>query len=112
VQGILEHERHQILELSTIRRLAAAIPAFASNVYSPAVRDLLLEALAASGSDLTLIPVQDVFGWRDRINVPATVSEDNWTFRLPWPVDRLDEVSEARERQASLRAWSEKHGRI
>jgi 4-alpha-glucanotransferase len=66
----------------------------------------------ASGSDLTLFPIQDVFGWRDRINVPATVNESNWTFRLPWSVDRLDDVPEARERQACLRAWSEKHGRI
>ena len=40
--------------------------------YGPAVRDALLEILLASGSDLTLLPVQDVFGWRDRINEPAT----------------------------------------
>ena len=80
--------------------------------YSPAVRDVLLEALLASGSELTLLPVQDICGWRDRINVPATVTDHNWTFRLPWPVDRLDEIPEARERQARLRAWSQKHGRI
>jgi 4-alpha-glucanotransferase len=76
------------------------------------LRDVLLETLTASSSDLTLLPVQDIFGWRDRINVPATVNESNWTYRLPWSVDRLDDVPEARERQASLRAWSEKHGRI
>ena len=76
------------------------------------MRDVLLETLFASGSDLLLLPVQDVFGWRDRINEPATVTDGNWTFRLPWPVDRLDEVPEARERQARLRAWSAKHGRI
>ena len=34
----------------------------------------LLEALFASGSDLLLLPMQDVFGWRDRINEPATVT--------------------------------------
>ena len=39
--------------------------------YGPAVRDALLEMLLASGSDLTLLPVQDVFGWRDRINDPG-----------------------------------------
>jgi 4-alpha-glucanotransferase len=111
-EDVVEHERHQILELSTIRRLAAAAPAVTASGYGPALRDVLLEALVASGSDLTLFPVQDVFGWRDRINVPATVNESNWTFRLPWSVDRLDDVPEARERQARLRAWSEKHGRI
>ena len=76
------------------------------------MRDVLLEALFASGSDLLLLPVQDVFGWRDRINEPATVTSDNWTFRLPWPVDRLDEVPEARERQGQLRAGRERYGRV
>ena len=79
--------------------------------YNPSVRDVLLEALFASDSDLLLVPIQDVFGWRDRINEPATVADDNWTYRLPWPVDKLDEVPEARERKDQLRAWSEKYGR-
>ena len=65
------------------------------------------KSLFASGSDLLLLPMQDAFGWRDRINEPATVSDENWTYRLPWPVDQLDEIPEARERQERLRAWSE-----
>ena len=80
--------------------------------YEPTVRDVLLEALFASGSNLLLMPVQDVFGWRDRINEPATVTDDNWTYRLPWPIDRLDEVAEARERQGALRRWAEQYGRL
>ena len=82
------------------RRPASWTPA------TPRVRDVLLETLFASKSDLLLLPMQDVFGWRDRINEPATVTDANWTFRLPWPVDRLDDVPEARERQATLRHWS------
>ena len=72
---------------------------------------MLLEALYASGSDLLLLPIQDAFGWRDRVNEPATVSENNWTYRLPWPVDSLSAQEEARATQARLRAWSEKHAR-
>ena len=72
---------------------------------------MLLEALFSSGSELLLLPVQDVFGWRDRINEPATVGEHNWSFRLPWPTDRLDEVPEARERQTALAEWSRKYSR-
>ena len=79
--------------------------------FSAAVRDILLETLYASGSDLVLFPVQDIFGWRDRINTPATVDAANWTYRLPWPVDRLGEIPEARERQATLRRWAHVHGR-
>jgi 4-alpha-glucanotransferase len=110
--SVVDNDRRQILELPTVRRVAAQGAAFASGGYGPALRDVLLETLVASGSDLTLFPVQDVFGWRARINVPATVTDNNWSFRLPWLVDRLDEVPEARERQTCLRAWSEKHGRI
>jgi 4-alpha-glucanotransferase len=79
--------------------------------FSPALRDVLLEVLFASGSDLLLLPVQDVFGWRDRINVPASLGDHNWTWRLPWPVDTLDRQADARDRAAALRNWSECHGR-
>jgi 4-alpha-glucanotransferase len=74
--------------------------------------DALLEVLMASRSDLVLFPIQDVFGWRDRINEPGTVNDRNWTFRLPWPSDRLDEVADARERQLVLRGWSQKYRRL
>ena len=80
--------------------------------YDPTVRDTLLEALFASGSDLLLLPVQDVFGWRDRINQPATIADGNWTFELPWRVDRLDEVAEARERRDTLQRWALAHSRL
>ncbi|PYR30708.1 MAG: 4-alpha-glucanotransferase [Acidobacteria bacterium] len=106
-------ERVNVSALPTIQRLTggAGLDNLASGRCGPRVRDTLLEALFASGSELLLLPIQDAFGWRDRINEPATVNDDNWTFRLPWPCDRLDTVSEARERQATLRAWAEKHGR-
>jgi 4-alpha-glucanotransferase len=75
------------------------------------VRDALIEALFASGSDLLTLPVQDVFGWPDRINVPAVVDQRNWTWRLPWPVDRIAGESEAAERQRALRRWAVRHAR-
>ena len=79
--------------------------------FSPALRDALLDVLFASGSDLLLLPVQDVFGWRDRINTPALVSDDNWTWRLPWPVEDLTAQPEALARARFLRALAERHGR-
>ena len=106
-------ERMNVSALPTIQRLTggAGLANLASGRCNPRVRDTLLEALFASGSDLLLLPIQDAFGWRDRINEPATVNDENWTFRLPWPCDRLDAVPEARERQATLRAWTERHRR-
>jgi 4-alpha-glucanotransferase len=79
--------------------------------FSAELRDALLDVLFASGSDLLLLPVQDVFGWRDRINVPASLGDHNWTWRLPWPVDTLDARAEARERAAALRGWSRRYDR-
>src|SRR2546422_3007882 len=105
-----EDERHKVAALRTIQRIAGGND-IAHAPYDTKVRDVLLEALFASGSDLLLLPVQDVFGWRDRINEPATVGDHNWSFRLPWPSDRLDDVAEARERQQQLRAWAERYSR-
>lgn len=66
--------------------------------------DALLAALYQSGSDLLIQPVQDLFGWPDRINRPATVGEENWRWTLPWPVDRMADTPEAKTRAAQLRA--------
>ena len=80
--------------------------------FGPETRDAVLEVLFASGSDLLILPVQDLFGWRDRINVPGAAHHLNWTYRLPWFVDRLDEQPEARECAWRLAAWAERYGRV
>jgi len=105
-----EEERRKVGDLSLLQRLAGGAN-IADADYQTGVRDVVLEALYASGSDLLLLPIQDVFGWRDRVNEPATVGENNWTYRLPWPTDALAAQAEAREVQERLRAWSEKHAR-
>jgi len=105
-----QDERQRVSQLPTIQRITTG-RGLIDRPYSPDVRDALLEALFASGSNLLLLPVPDVFGWRDRINEPAVVSDTNWTFRLRWDADRLDEEPEARERQAALRAWAERYQR-
>jgi 4-alpha-glucanotransferase len=106
-----DDDKRDVARLDTLRPLARGVD-LATAPFNPTVRDVLLEALFASGSDLLLLPVQDVFGWSDRINQPATVSDTNWCFRLPWPIDRLDDLDEARERQATLRRWSERYRRL
>ena len=79
--------------------------------FSAALRDAFVRVLFHAGSDLLMLPIQDVFGWSDRINVPATVSPDNWTYRLPWPVDRLTAVPDACEAATRLRHCAEESGR-
>lgn len=68
--------------------------------------DAILGALFASGADMLILPLPDVFAWRDRINRPATVSEENWTWRLPWMVDSLPNQPEAQNAAAKLGRWA------
>lgn len=103
-------EREAIAVMPTVARVARGVD-IVDAPYNPVVRDILLESLFAAGSDLLVLPVQDVFGWSDRINQPATVHEGNWSFKLPWPVDSLDAVPVARERQHTLRRWARESGR-
>ena len=62
-------------------------------------------------SAIAIIPLQDVFGWTDRINTPALVSDENWTWRVRWQVDRLDDIEEAQERTKALAEWTRASGR-
>jgi len=107
-------ERSAVLAIPSVReRLTTddAAGAVARSELSHSLREALLESLYASGANLLILPVQDVFGWRDRINRPATVSDDNWTWRLPWPSDRLTTEPRATALADQLRAWSERHDR-
>jgi 4-alpha-glucanotransferase len=104
-----EDERRKVGALPTIQRIAGGADVTSAPIDT--VRDVLLEALYASGSELVLLPVQDVFGWRDRINDPAVIADGNWVFRLPWPLDRPGEIDDARAASERLRAWAGKYGR-
>ena len=99
------------------RELCSRLPGLAERgcgpdaPFSPAVRDALLRAVFESGSDLVIVPVQDAFGWRDRVNLPGVVTEENWTWRLPWLADELATQPEAQERATFLAELSRSTGR-
>lgn len=102
-----EDEREAAVQIPALR--ATGITADAP--FSDAVRDALLDALFGSGSEIVLLPVQDIFGWRDRVNTPAVMDEGNWTWRFPWAVDELSIDPVAQERAAFLRSLARRHGR-
>lgn len=66
--------------------------------FDDGVRDAVLELLYASNSDLVLTPFQDLLGHRERVNVPGTVVDTNWSYRIPGDLDALlaDPVNAAR----------------
>ena len=72
--------------------------------WTDRLRDALLGAAFHSASADVFFPIQDLFGWRDRINTPGTVGAQNWTWMLPWPVDRWRELPETLARAEELRA--------
>lgn len=102
-----EAERTAVVAVPHLK--AAGI--LAGEPFSDRVRDALLATIFAARSDLLLIPVQDVFGWCDRINVPAVVSEENWSWRMPWPADRLSTEPEAMQRASFIRRLAHESGR-
>lgn len=100
-----------------VARLLSNHPAFAdvdpaAVPFTAGLRDILLSLLYRSGSDLLLLPMPDLFGWTDRINVPATVGGENWTWRLPLSIEALETDPSALERTEALRAMAEESGRL
>jgi 4-alpha-glucanotransferase len=107
-------EREAALAVPTLRRLLSdedRAAALTASSLSHSVHEALVEALYASGADILILPIQDIFGWRDRINEPASVGDGNWTWRLPWPSDRLDGEPQAMSVAKQLREWCIRHQR-
>jgi 4-alpha-glucanotransferase len=107
-------EREAVLAMPSVAaRLAPEARALAleRSELTVAIREALLETLFASGANLLVVPMQDLFGWRDRINQPATVGPSNWTWRLPWPSDRLATESVPMAVATQIREWVKEHDR-
>jgi 4-alpha-glucanotransferase len=99
--GLEPWERAQLLDLPAL----AAARARGAERFDDEVRDALLELVYGAGSDLLLLPFQDLFGDRERINVPGTVNEVNWTWRMPTDLAALagDAPATARLRSLAVR---------
>jgi 4-alpha-glucanotransferase len=94
------------------REAALAVPSIQHACAGGASElDAVLGALFDSNSSLLILPVQDAFGWRDRINQPATVNDSNWTWRLPWTTDTMLIEPAAIGAARRLVAWTESSGR-
>jgi 4-alpha-glucanotransferase len=104
-EGMPDDERREFLALPALAALRARAPVR----FDDDVRDSILDLVYRSGSDLLLLPFQDAFGTRDRVNVPGTVNEDNWTYRIERDLTTLHADPACRER---LRGLSARAGRI
>lgn len=63
----------------------------------------LFDLLFSARSELSLLLVTEVIGDGSRINTPGVVSDDNWTWRLPRPIEDLREDASLQERFSRIR---------
>jgi 4-alpha-glucanotransferase len=75
------------------------------------LRHAILERLYRSPSRYVILPLQDLFGWQDRINTPATTA-NNWVFRSPLPLERFATDRDTAADTAALRASIDASGRL
>ncbi len=78
---------------------------------SEALHTAILDRLMGAGSALVLLPIQDVFGFQEQINQPATVGDHNWRYRLPATLSVLQQKSPYREKLQVLKKIIDRHQR-
>ncbi len=99
--ALTDVERRAFLDIPALAPLRPRLP----RQFDVDVRDTILACVYGSGSDLILLPFQDAFGARERVNVPGTVNGANWIYRMPVDTGAIDDT----ERLAGL---AERSGRL
>lgn len=107
-EAIGDEERHRfVTDLGIDVALAAGHRTLGMDLL-----DAILAAVYASPASLAILPIQDLFGWKDRINVPGTIDDINWRWRLPFdPAHAMDDPA-LRARVEKVRALAERTGRF
>ena len=80
--------------------------------FTPEVHRQLLATAEQAASDLCVLPWQDVLGETERINLPGSVQDANWAYRLTVPVQELLQRAETREAADRLRELAQAARRI
>lgn len=101
-----EWERRAVAEFPELQGLGAELR------FTETVWEGILRTLYRSASRSVLLPVQDVFALRERINTPNTMGPENWSFRLPWTSEALASDEIMLGRLEKTRALAESTGRL
>lgn len=89
------NERRNIWEMISAQKTDGNVP------FNLDTQRLMLKRVLESASALTLFAWQDIVGTLERVNIPGTVGEENWTYRSDVTPD------EAREKYAAQLAMFE-----
>jgi 4-alpha-glucanotransferase len=96
--------RRELVRLPALSHLDPARP------FDDAARDALLRAIYAAPSMLAIVPFQDAMGSRERINLPGTLSDDNWSYRMAMDIETLAQDEATARRLADLALATDRAG--
>lgn len=82
------------LELYRMQRFAGLGDKTLIGQYEPAVREALIRSLMKANSWLAIVMITDLIGSTQRFNVPGSLSDGNWSARLPFTVKELAESAQ------------------
>ncbi len=88
----------------------AAVPR-TEQVMTPPVHQALLAACENAASELVVLPWQDVLGTLERINLPGSMNDANWSYRIAKPTTQLLSDMETRRAAAMMARITEASGR-
>jgi 4-alpha-glucanotransferase len=75
--------------------------------FTPRIHEAFVAACENAGSDLAVLPWQDVLGTTERINLPGTIGDANWAYRINHLTDELLLAPDTRRAAAFLAQRSE-----
>lgn len=105
--SLTDEDRHAVARMPSVTGgLDRSSDAAPSTTLTSPLRDAFITALLGSPSRLVIFPMQDLFGWPDRINTPGTIDHGNWSWRMPFSVEELAQEREPLERASQLRDWT------
>lgn len=82
-----------------------------TQAFTPEIHRATLAAALQSSSDLCILPWQDVLGTRDRINLPGSMSDANWAYRIAQPTEDLLQDPQTRTAAEQMERLTREGGR-
>lgn len=88
-ENMPQYERANMWEMITAQKTDGNIP------FDLNTQKAIFHRVLTSGSAITMFSWQDVIGTLDRVNVPGTVGDENWTYRSAYTPAEAAEVYKA-----------------
>lgn len=79
--------------------------------FTPRVHEALVTAALKSGSDIVVLPWQDIIATRERVNLPGSMQDANWAYRIIPTVEELLQREDTKNAAQWLGRLTEQSGR-